>query len=292
VRLFAAIVPPSSALADLDDCVRPLRPAWPGLRWTGTDAWHVTLAFFGEVSEGTVADLSARLERAARRHPAQSLAIQGVGAFPKAARANVLWAGIRSGQAGQAGSRGGEAGSRNGQAGQAASSGSQAGSRGGEAGSRSGQAGQARGPSGQAGRGGLATGRGGQAGQAGSRGGQAGQAGSRGGQAGLARGRGGQAGQAGSRGGQVGLAGLAGLAASVAAAGRRAGAPPPDEGRPYRPHLTLARCRVPVDVRPLLEALDGIAGAEWSASSIHLISSHQEAGRPRYADVASWPLRS
>ena len=38
---------------------------------------------------------------------------------------------------------------------------------------------------------------------------------------------------------------LAALAASVAAGARRAGAPPPDEGRRYRPHLTLARCREP-----------------------------------------------
>src|SRR6185312_14012124 len=38
------------------------------------------------------------------------------------------------------------------------------------------------------------------------------------------------------------------LAASVAAGARRAGAPPPDEGRRYRPHLTLARTRQPADL--------------------------------------------
>ena len=41
---------------------------------------------------------------------------------------------------------------------------------------------------------------------------------------------------------------LAALAASVAAGARRAGAPPPDEGRRYRPHLTLARSQQPADL--------------------------------------------
>jgi 2'-5' RNA ligase len=53
---------------------------------------------------------------------------------------------------------------------------------------------------------------------------------------------------------------LAALAASVAAGARRAGAPPAEEGRRFRPHLTLARCREPVDVRLLVDGLSGYAG--------------------------------
>src|SRR5215469_3424734 len=49
---------------------------------------------------------------------------------------------------------------------------------------------------------------------------------------------------------QQALADLRHLAASVAAAARRAGAPPPDEGRRYRPHLTLARSKQPEPVVP------------------------------------------
>ena len=43
------------------------------------------------------------------------------------------------------------------------------------------------------------------------------------------------------------------LAMSVSAGAGRAGAPPPDEGRRYRPHVTLARCRVPADVRAIVD---------------------------------------
>ncbi len=49
------------------------------------------------------------------------------------------------------------------------------------------------------------------------------------------------------------------LAMSVSAGARRAGAPPPD-GRRYRPHVTLARCRVPADVRPIVGDLSAYRG--------------------------------
>lgn len=89
-----AVVPPDAALAELEEVVAPLRDAAPELRWTGVASWHLTLAFLGEVREEVVPDLQARLERAARRHPPQRLAIAGGGAFPSARRAQVLWAGI------------------------------------------------------------------------------------------------------------------------------------------------------------------------------------------------------
>ena len=89
-----AIGLPSEAASELDDVVAPLRPAWPELRWTGRDAWHLTLAFLGEVDEAIIARLAVRLERAARRHLSLPLSLSGAGAFPVANRARVLWTGI------------------------------------------------------------------------------------------------------------------------------------------------------------------------------------------------------
>jgi RNA 2',3'-cyclic 3'-phosphodiesterase len=83
---------------------------------------------------------------------------------------------------------------------------------------------------------------------------------------------------------------LGALAASVAAGARRAGAPPPDEGRRYRPHLTLARSRKPADLRSLVEKLSGFSGRRWQPDQIELVCS--EAGpKPRYRTIGSWPLR-
>jgi RNA 2',3'-cyclic 3'-phosphodiesterase len=90
-------------------------------------------------------------------------------------------------------------------------------------------------------------------------------------------------------GNQADLAELSGLAASVAAGARRAGAPPPDEGRRYRPHLTLARCRQPADLASLVAALGGFAGSAWEAGDIHLIRS-VTGPLPRYETIGSWPL--
>ncbi len=182
MRLFVAIVPPAAALDEIEAAAAPLRPGRPDLRWTSHAAWHVTLAFLGQVNDAAAARLMPRLERAARRHVVLGLAFGGAGAFPSGARARVLWTGLRGDHRA-----------------------------------------------------------------------------------------------------------MAALAASVSAGARRAGAPPPDEGRPFLPHLTLARCRAPADVRPLVAALAGFAGTPWIADRIQLIRSYP-GPRPTYEELASWPL--
>ena len=81
------------------------------------------------------------------------------------------------------------------------------------------------------------------------------------------------------------------LAMSVSAGARRAGAAPPDEGRRYRPHVTLARCRAPVDVRPVVAELSGYQGPTWAVEEIYLIRS-TPGGTTRYENLGSWKLRS
>jgi 2'-5' RNA ligase len=49
LRLFVAIAPPAGVLDALDARAAPLRTARGDLRWTSREAWHVTLAFLGEV---------------------------------------------------------------------------------------------------------------------------------------------------------------------------------------------------------------------------------------------------
>jgi 2'-5' RNA ligase len=182
MRLFVAVGLPEQAACELDNAVAPLRLAWPQLRWTGRDAWHLTLAFLGEVDEGVTGDLGVRLARAAARHARLTLSLGSAGAFPGASRARVLWTGIQGDRRG-----------------------------------------------------------------------------------------------------------LAALAASVAAGARRAGAPPASQSRRYEPHLTLARCRAPADVRTLVAALGSFAGTPWTAGEIYLIRSRPQ-GQPRYETLGTWPL--
>jgi len=186
MRLFVAIAPPAAVLDELDAWVEPFRATRLDLRWTSLEAWHVTLAFLGQVDETGAARLLPRLERAAQRHRPVRLAFAGAGAFPGTERANVLWSGI-------SGDRGA----------------------------------------------------------------------------------------------------LTRLAESVSAGASRAGSPPPDRGRAFRPHLTLARCRMPADVTGLVAALDGYQGQLWAADRVHLVCSRLgSTEHPRYTSLASWPLRT
>ncbi|MGK5638416.1 RNA 2',3'-cyclic phosphodiesterase [Streptomyces sp. URMC 126] len=92
MRLFVALFPPPPALAELGAEVRRLRAlpdAGRRLRWSDPATWHFTLAFLGEVDEAVLPDLTERLARAARRHPAHELRLAGGGRFGD----RVLWAG-------------------------------------------------------------------------------------------------------------------------------------------------------------------------------------------------------
>jgi len=92
MRLFAAIDPPAEAVADLDSAVRR---KGNDLRWVPPEQWHLTLAFYGEVSQPTADDLQVRLERAAGRTGVLGLQIKGGGCFPRQPNAaKVLWAGL------------------------------------------------------------------------------------------------------------------------------------------------------------------------------------------------------
>ncbi|WP_455351097.1 RNA 2',3'-cyclic phosphodiesterase [Streptomyces sp. SYSU K217416] len=95
MRLFAAVLPPDAALAELAVAVDRLH-ALPGadrLRWTGRDGWHFTLAFMGEVEDRLLPELRERLGRAAHRTEPFPLRLHGGGRFGGRA----LWAGAAGG---------------------------------------------------------------------------------------------------------------------------------------------------------------------------------------------------
>lgn len=181
-RLFLALLPSDAAVADLDALVASLRGEWTTLRWTPPSMWHLTVAFFGDVIEDQVPELSTRLKRAAGRHETLTLRFAGGGAFSRPARANIVYAGVDGS-----------------------------------------------------------------------------------------------------------MPQLQALADSCAAAGRRMGLAMED--RPYRPHLTLARVkgRAPIDVRPIVDRLDGYAGPPWTSSEIVLMRSHL-GPQPRHDPIGRWAL--
>ncbi|MFI0733365.1 RNA 2',3'-cyclic phosphodiesterase [Streptomyces sp. NPDC021225] len=97
MRLFAAVLPPEAAVAELAARVAALRglPGADGLRWTERAGWHFTLAFFGRVDESVLPELHERLGRAAHRHPPHEVRLAGGGRFSD----KVVWAGVEGDRA-------------------------------------------------------------------------------------------------------------------------------------------------------------------------------------------------
>ncbi len=72
MRLFIAVKPAPAAAAHLEAAVAPLRaaPALASLRWTPAAAWHLTLAFIGEVDDDLLPGLVQSLHRGLPEVPA------------------------------------------------------------------------------------------------------------------------------------------------------------------------------------------------------------------------------
>ncbi|MEW1643557.1 RNA 2',3'-cyclic phosphodiesterase [Streptomyces sp. NPDC091219] len=67
------------------------------------------------------------------------------------------------------------------------------------------------------------------------------------------------------------------------------------EHRRYRAHLTVARSREAVDVRPYVERLDAFAGRTWTVGELALVRSNlpttgAPGAQPRYEAVGRWEL--
>lgn len=90
-RLFVAIDLPQSTAQLLSD----LDPKLRGVRWITTEQLHLTLAFFGDVSEPNEELLRERLA-AIEFHPF-FLPIIGTGTFPPKGPPKILWIGVGSG---------------------------------------------------------------------------------------------------------------------------------------------------------------------------------------------------
>jgi 2'-5' RNA ligase len=95
-RCFVAVPLPQELRADLTNFVDAWRgdSQGPDLRWTDPAGWHVTLAFLGWIEAGLSQEILERLVRPARDRQRVEMAAGGLGAFPSARRARVLWYGL------------------------------------------------------------------------------------------------------------------------------------------------------------------------------------------------------
>lgn len=102
VRAFVAVFPPpeirAAAVAGARETVRRLGDR-PGnrVRWIEPGNVHLTLKFLGDVREETLGDLCAPLGETCAKHAPFDVGLVGLGAFPSARRARILWVGVGAG---------------------------------------------------------------------------------------------------------------------------------------------------------------------------------------------------
>lgn len=96
MRLFLGIWPPPGVTEVLVNAQAALRRPLPrGLvRWVIADQLHLTLRFLGEVADDQVKELERTLNAVTLGMESFPLRVRGLGAFPEAARARVVWAGL------------------------------------------------------------------------------------------------------------------------------------------------------------------------------------------------------
>lgn len=88
LRLFTAITVPD----DVAETLKRRQTGLPGAKWRTADQLHVTLAFYGEVSERSADALASELSRAGGG-PFE-IELKGVGAFGDSHRSHTIWAGV------------------------------------------------------------------------------------------------------------------------------------------------------------------------------------------------------
>ena len=94
LRLFVAVDMPDDVRDALAATVAPLRERVPGAKWTPPDNWHMTLKFLGSVPPQLFDSVLRSVDEAVTEHVAFKARLSGLGAFPSAERARVVWAGI------------------------------------------------------------------------------------------------------------------------------------------------------------------------------------------------------
>ena len=102
-KQFLAVVPEGldknqSLKQLLGKLKRTIRERDQEARWTPAGLWHVTLHFLGEVSGAEQVRLKEFLQSWHPKVDDLTLRLQGVGAFPAAEEARVLWLGVQENQ--------------------------------------------------------------------------------------------------------------------------------------------------------------------------------------------------
>ncbi|HMF42664.1 MAG TPA: RNA 2',3'-cyclic phosphodiesterase, partial [Polyangia bacterium] len=95
VRSFVAVPLPGPLQARIFAAAQELARALPDVKWSRkVENLHITVKFLGSVAEERLPEIGAALADALGGLPRFAIELRGMGAFPSARKANVVWAGV------------------------------------------------------------------------------------------------------------------------------------------------------------------------------------------------------
>jgi 2'-5' RNA ligase len=96
IRVFLAIPLDTTILNSIETIQQQLRPDMPEIRWAARDNLHLTLHFFGDITEENLEIAAKIVVSVGSLFSPFFLTFTGLGAFPSPDRAKVIWIGIKS----------------------------------------------------------------------------------------------------------------------------------------------------------------------------------------------------
>lgn len=93
-RTFVAVAVPAKLGEKIVRLQSLLAAEVEGVRWNSAEAFHVTLAFLGDVDDADLHGLCRAVGESAATVEPFSLRIEGLGCFPDPRKARVLWVGL------------------------------------------------------------------------------------------------------------------------------------------------------------------------------------------------------
>lgn len=93
-RTFVALAVPDTLTLRVSRLQEQLAGAVEGVRWEVAAPFHITLAFLGEVAHSDLVSVCRTVQDEARNFAPLALQLEGLGAFPDAAKARVVWSSV------------------------------------------------------------------------------------------------------------------------------------------------------------------------------------------------------
>ena len=94
LRVFLALPLAPSFQSEISPLIVRLKKQYPKIRWVSPESIHITLHFFGSVSEEDIPRIASIVTPLTAAAPPLEVSLQGLGVFPNFSRPRVIWLGM------------------------------------------------------------------------------------------------------------------------------------------------------------------------------------------------------